>query len=111
LGIINYYTWFVPEQNTSKFDIAAAERAHTFHNDWLTYPIFGQIGDYPDIMQLAIDYKSYIAHFPFSRLPVFSSAEIEKIRGSADFLGINYYTATSVEDYIADIDDKAVVIV
>ncbi|XP_012229658.1 myrosinase 1 isoform X2 [Linepithema humile] len=102
LGIINYYTWFVPERNTSELDVAAAERAHKFYNDWLTYPIFSQTGDYPEIMQLLIDYKSYIAGFPLSRLPVFSPPEIERIRGSADFLGINYYTATSVEDYNDD---------
>lgn len=31
-----------------------------------------------------------------SRLPTFSPYWIEKIRGSADFLGINYYTARMI---------------
>lgn len=33
----------------------------------------------------------------FSRLPVFSEKWIETIRGSADFLGLNYYTSRYVE--------------
>lgn len=32
-----------------------------------------------------------------SRLPTFSSEWIEKIRGSADFLGLNYYTSRLIE--------------
>lgn len=53
-------------------------------------------------MRLMIDSKSYIENFSFSRFPVFSPSEIERIRGSADFLEINYYTATSVENYNDD---------
>lgn len=33
----------------------------------------------------------------WSRLPVFSEKWIETIKGSADFLGLNYYTARYVE--------------
>lgn len=32
-----------------------------------------------------------------SRLPTFSADWIERIRGSADFLGLNYYTSRIVE--------------
>lgn len=32
-----------------------------------------------------------------SRLPIFTNEWIEKIRGSADFLGLNYYTSRYVE--------------
>lgn len=32
-----------------------------------------------------------------SRLPIFSEEWIEKIRGSADFLGLNYYTSRIIE--------------
>lgn len=35
---------------------------------------------------------------PSSRLPTFSKEWIDKIRGSADFLGINYYTSRFLED-------------
>lgn len=35
---------------------------------------------------------------PSSRLPTFSKEWIDKIRGSADFFGINYYTSRYVEE-------------
>lgn len=35
--------------------------------------------------------------FPNSRLPEFTKDEIEYIRGTSDFLGLNYYTSTIVE--------------
>lgn len=34
---------------------------------------------------------------PRSRLPVFSEDWVVKIRGSADFLGLNYYTSRMVD--------------
>ena len=33
----------------------------------------------------------------YSRLPTFSKEWIDKIRGAADFLGLNYYTSRYVE--------------
>lgn len=50
-------------------------------------------------MRARIDHISQLQNFPLSRLPTFSPAEIEQVKGSADFLGIDYYVATSVEDY------------
>lgn len=102
LGILNHYTWFVPERNSSELDAAAAERAHIFYNDWLTYPIFSETGDYPAIMKSEINSNSFAEGFSSSRIPIFNTSEIEEIKGSADFLGINYYTATSVENALYD---------
>lgn len=53
-------------------------------------------------MKTRIRYSSQVEGLLFSRLPIFSSSEIEWIKGTADFFGINYYTATSVEDYSDD---------
>lgn len=39
---------------------------------------------------------------PKSRLPTFSKEWIDKIRGSSDFLGLNYYTSR----YVSMPDDK-----
>lgn len=43
-------------------------------------------------MRKRVDAISRKQHFTRSRLPTFSSEEIEIIKGSADFLGLNHYT-------------------
>ncbi|XP_032690677.1 myrosinase 1-like [Odontomachus brunneus] len=98
LGILNYYTWFEPAQNYLNADNIAAELAHIFYNDWLTQPIFGRSGDYPQIMKMSIGLNSYVQNFSQSRLPTFSFSDVTYVQGSADFLGINYYTAVSVKN-------------
>lgn len=37
---------------------------------------------------------------PYSRLPTFSKQWVDMIRGSADFLGLNYYTSRLVDTSI-----------
>lgn len=44
------------------------------------------------MMRRRIDEISRRQHFPRSRLPEFTSKEVEFIKGSADFLGLNHYT-------------------
>ncbi|KAH7838985.1 hypothetical protein Vadar_033404 [Vaccinium darrowii] len=70
----------------SKVDIAAAERALDFMFGWFVDPVVN--GDYPQSM------RKYVG----SRLPEFSKIESEKLKGSYDFLGVNYYTAEYVSD-------------
>lgn len=43
-------------------------------------------------MRMRIDEISHRQRFPRSRLPKFTAEEVENIRGSADFLGLNHYT-------------------
>jgi len=45
-------------------------------------------GDYPQSMKKLVG----------SRLPQFTVEQSEKLKGSYDFLGLNYYTATYVTD-------------
>lgn len=48
-------------------------------------------------MRTQIDNNSRKEGFSTSRLPRFSKEWIDKIRGSADFLGLNYYTSRYAE--------------
>lgn len=64
---------------------------------WMANPIFSREGDYPPVMREQIDSNSLREGFSRSRLPTFSDYWIERIRGSADFLGLNYYTSRYVE--------------
>ena len=61
-------------------DIAAAERAIEFILAWFTDPIY--LGHYPASMVERLGQK----------LPLFSEVEIELIKGSTDFFGLNHYT-------------------
>lgn len=44
-------------------------------------------------MREAVDKKSEQQGRPFSRMPRFTTDQIESLRGSADFLALNYYTS------------------
>lgn len=64
-----------------------------FQFGWYAHPIFSKTGDYPPIMRKIVDAISKKQGFSRSRLPHFTPEEIEMIRGSADFLGLNYYSS------------------
>ncbi|XP_061366410.1 beta-glucosidase 11-like isoform X2 [Gastrolobium bilobum] len=68
----------VPLTNTSE-DISATQRVQDFSNGWFLNPF--TFGDYPDIMKKNVG----------SRLPSFTQKESNMVKGSIDFLGINFY--------------------
>ena len=63
-------------------DISAADRYLQFEAGWMLHPIHSSSGDYPEIMKDYISRRSNSV----SRLPVFSSEDIERIKGTADFM-------------------------
>ncbi|XP_047961354.1 beta-glucosidase 13-like isoform X2 [Salvia hispanica] len=77
IGITLYSNWFVPYSSTD-LDIKAAERALEF---MFMNPIVE--GDYPAVMRSIVK----------NRLPKFTEKESSMLKGSFDFIGLNYYTA------------------
>ncbi|KAL2337101.1 hypothetical protein Fmac_011547 [Flemingia macrophylla] len=75
----------IPQSNTSE-DINATKRARDFLVGWFLNPF--TFGDYPDIMKKNAG----------SRLPSFSQKESNLVKGSTDFLGINYYYTCYVKN-------------
>ncbi|TKY65811.1 Beta-glucosidase 11 [Spatholobus suberectus] len=67
-------------------DVRAAQRAQDFYIGWFMNPF--TFGDYPDIMKKNAG----------SRLPSFTQKESNLIRGSIDFLGINFYYSFYVKN-------------
>ncbi|KAF7824487.1 vicianin hydrolase-like [Senna tora] len=81
IGITLVTHWFVPKTESAA-DREAASRALDFwHGDPIVY------GDYPQSM------KSIVG----DRLPKFTKEESKDVKGSYDFLTLNYYTANYAE--------------
>lgn len=68
-----------------------------FQLGWFANPIFSKKGNYPKVMIAQIASNSFSEGRNQSRLPVLSKGWVRTIRGSADFLGLNYYTSRYVE--------------
>ncbi|KAK2981655.1 hypothetical protein RJ640_027110 [Escallonia rubra] len=80
IGITLVSKWMEPLDASSDLDVQASLRAL----DWFMEPITR--GDYPKSM------KRYVG----SRLPKFTKVQSQLLKGSFDFLGLNYYTANYV---------------
>ena len=70
---------FTEPGSSSAEDIAAAERVNEWWLAWFTDPIW--LGHYPASMVQKLG----------DRLPSFSASEAAKLKGSADFFGLNHY--------------------
>ena len=76
-----------PEDRNDPEHIAAADRYLQFYIGWFYHPIFSEQGDYPKVMREYIDKRSDSEK---SRLPKFTPEEIERIKGTADFMGVQH---------------------
>lgn len=89
IGITNNCDWREPLTDSPK-DQAAAQRALEFFLAWFADPIYK--GSYPPSMVERVG----------DRLPKFTEEEIQQIKGSSDFFGLNHYTTM----YAADASDN-----
>ncbi|KAG5671235.1 hypothetical protein PVAND_001444 [Polypedilum vanderplanki] len=75
------------------------DRAMHFGLGRYANPIYSVDGDYPRVMREAIDQKSTDEGRRWSRLPHFTTAQVESLHGAADFLALNYYTSSLIQPY------------
>uniref|UniRef100_A0A6N2LGP7 Beta-glucosidase n=1 Tax=Salix viminalis TaxID=40686 RepID=A0A6N2LGP7_SALVM len=89
IGITLVSHWFEPYSN-SEADQIATKRSLDFMLGWFMDPLTN--GDYPRNMH----------DFVGGRLPKFTTEESEMLKGSYDFIGINYYTTYYAQNTDAD---------
>ncbi|KAJ0961710.1 hypothetical protein J5N97_000029 [Dioscorea zingiberensis] len=80
IGITLNSNWYVP-YSKSKSNDASAQRALDFMFGWFMDPLV--FGDYP------LGMRAYVG----DRLPKFTKEQSKIVKGSFDFIGLNYYTA------------------
>ncbi|CAD6232408.1 unnamed protein product [Miscanthus lutarioriparius] len=85
IGILLDFVWYEALTNSTA-DQAAAERSRDFHVGWFLHPII--YGEYPKSVQKIVK----------ERLPKFTADEVNIVKGSIDYVGVNQYTAYYVRD-------------
>ncbi|KAI5060344.1 hypothetical protein GOP47_0024764 [Adiantum capillus-veneris] len=85
IGISVNSKWYEPFSNKEE-DYGAAHRCIEYELSWILDPIL--FGDYPSSMKTSVR----------TRLPVFTEDESKELKGSLDFIGLNYYTAYYVQN-------------
>uniref|UniRef100_A0A803MPC5 Uncharacterized protein n=1 Tax=Chenopodium quinoa TaxID=63459 RepID=A0A803MPC5_CHEQI len=83
INLLSYH--FAPLTDTRE-DILACQRAYDFLIGWFMHPL--TYGDYPEIMKKNVG----------NRIPVFTKKESKLLKGSFDFIGVNYYYIQKVKD-------------
>ncbi|KAL5081224.1 hypothetical protein RYX36_009645 [Vicia faba] len=78
---ITLVSYWIMALNDTELDHDAAQRAIDFMFGWFMDPLI--VGDYPSSMRSLVG----------SRLPKFSAYQVNLVRGSFDFIGLNYYTS------------------
>ncbi|XP_020532858.1 beta-glucosidase 13 isoform X2 [Jatropha curcas] len=85
IGITLNCAWIVPMTESSQ-DSSAASRGIAFQYDWFMEPL--KSGSYP------VDMVTHVG----KRLPQFSAEQSLMVKGSFDFIGLNYYTSKYATD-------------
>ncbi|XP_049939127.1 myrosinase 1-like [Schistocerca serialis cubense] len=92
VGITINVMWYEPATD-AQADVDAAERKNQFYAGLYGHPIFTSEGDYPAVVKQRVAENSQAEGYPRSRLIEFTPEEVEYIKGTADFFGLNHYTS------------------
>jgi len=90
VGICLHSAYYYPAESV---DQSVAEQVQQFQLGWFADPIFSDAGGYPEIMIQTIGIKSEAEGRSWSRLPEMTEEEKAFVRGTSDFLALNYYTS------------------
>ncbi|XP_018568760.1 myrosinase 1-like isoform X2 [Anoplophora glabripennis] len=86
--------WYEPNTNSGE-DVEAAERVLQFNFGLYGNPVYK--GNWPEVIINRVGNRSSLEGLETSRLPAFTDEEIQFIRGTYDFMAVNYYSSNMVE--------------
>ncbi|CAH1285018.1 unnamed protein product [Diabrotica balteata] len=96
VGIVVDARWYQPGSDSNK-DAEAANRVLEFEIGIWLHPLLSPKGDFPEIVKERVAAVSSAEGYRQSRLPKFSATDINLLKGSVDFVGLNLYTSHLVE--------------
>jgi len=102
-GIAMNGPWYFPNDPSDPKDRNASLAAFDYTWGIFAEPLYGS-GDWPDTLKKRISELSKKESRSISRLPVFTDDEKKSLKGSAQFIGINYYVASMVTDIQDDLE-------
>uniref|UniRef100_A0A1B0CYE3 Uncharacterized protein n=1 Tax=Phlebotomus papatasi TaxID=29031 RepID=A0A1B0CYE3_PHLPP len=97
VGLSLHSRGYLPKNPDSSSDREAARIGFLTDLGWTAHAIFSITGGYPSVLEKFVAEKSKREGRAWSRLPQMSLDTVKLLRGSADFLGLNYYTSRLVE--------------
>lgn len=97
VGVALSSDWAEPTDPSAAQDVQAAERYLTFTLGWFAHPVFVD-GDYPSSLKKQIEQKRAECGEDLARLPTFTQTERLRIKGTADFFGLNHHTSRLVNE-------------
>lgn len=105
IGISLNSRFFYP--NDESVGKSLTDEAQEFNLGWFANAIFSENGDYPKAMIEKIGNNSAKEGRNWSRLPKFSEKVRKDLIGSADFLGLNYYTSRLIAPKLNDTEETS----
>ncbi|CAG5121822.1 unnamed protein product, partial [Candidula unifasciata] len=94
IGITLSATYGFPKNSSDPADVEATERGIQFNFGIFLNAVVE--GDYPSVVKAKVQEKSQKLGLQTSRLPAFTPQEVALNKGSADFVGVNYYSSVVV---------------
>lgn len=78
--------WSHPEDPTNALDVLASEIAMSMYLGWWAYPIYGEDGDYAEVMKETLKNAN-----EWDKAWEFTEEEKMKNKGASDFFGTKIY--------------------
>ncbi|CAH2240971.1 jg19727 [Pararge aegeria aegeria] len=93
ISLANNVLWIEP---LTPEDKALAELGRQYQTGRYSHMVFSERGGWPPSVEKLMLELSIKQGYSHSRLPAFTREEIEFMKGTADFYGINYYTTSLI---------------